>query len=102
MSFLTAASERSSSGASGASAASFSGASSFSFSFAAALVLLAIHLSPGDARLRTLFWGRPSWDVDHHTAPLPYAGRVERPKGQHRAWCRPDSDLPECHRGRLS
>src|SRR5260370_14770212 len=60
MSFLTAASERSSngSGASGVSADSFSGASSFSFSFVA-LVLLAIHLS----------WGRPSWDIDHHSTP---------------------------------
>ena len=57
--FLTAASERSSSGngVSGVSAASFSGASSFSFSFCAALVLLAIHL----------FRGRPSWDIDHHS-----------------------------------
>src|SRR5438270_13905910 len=50
MSFLTAASERSSSGSgmSGASEVSFSGASSFSFSFCAALVLLAMH-PPGHA-----------------------------------------------------
>src|SRR5258707_6247830 len=72
MSFLTAASERSSngSGVSGVSEASFSGASSFSFSFCAALVLLAIRPLL-DAALRG-----PSI-----TLPLPYAGRIERPVG---------------------
>src|SRR6476646_10054368 len=72
MSFLTAASERSSSGSgvSGASVASFSGASSFSFSLAAALVLVAIRFSPPDA---------PSWGTSithltpndtHHPYPM--------------------------------
>src|SRR5262245_56879327 len=64
MSFLTAASERSSSrsGVSGASDASFSGASSFSFSFcAAALVLLAI---------RPLLQTLPSGSADHVTPTL--------------------------------
>src|SRR5439155_27312398 len=70
MSFLTAASERSSSGSgvSGAADASFSGASSFSFAFGAALVLLAIRLL-----LETLpFKETPI------TLPLPYAGRIGR------------------------
>src|SRR5262245_47566149 len=73
MSFLTAASERSSSGSgvSGASDASFSGASSFSFSFCAALALLAIR-----PLLET-----PGRGTSITNPPLPYAGGIERPHG---------------------
>src|SRR5262249_29295104 len=62
MSFLTAASERSSSGSgvSGVSDASFSGVSSFSFSFCAALALLAI---------RPLLETPHPGDADHQTIP---------------------------------
>src|SRR5258707_6535326 len=62
MSFLTAASERSSSGSgvSGVSDASFSGVSSFSFSFCAVLALLAI---------RPLLETPRRGDADHHTTP---------------------------------
>ena len=69
MSFLTAASERSSSGSgvSEASGVSFSGASYFSFSFCAALVLIAMH-PPGHAR------STPT------NIPLPYGEGIERPK----------------------
>src|SRR5262249_28196818 len=65
MSFLTAASDRSSrgSGVSGASVASFSGASSFSFSLAAALVLVAMHLSSNAPS-----WGRRS--PTNHPYPM--------------------------------
>src|SRR5712691_6027548 len=103
MSFLTAASERSSSGSgvSGVSDASFSGASSFSFSLVAALVLLAIHLS----------WGRPSWDVAHHTTPTnpslyPMRGESNDRRGSAQGGFHPrhhpDSAQSECHRGRLN
>src|SRR5215468_8353181 len=99
MSFLTAASERSSSGSgvSGVSDASFSGASSFSFSLVAAFALLAIHLS----------WGRPSWDADHHTTlqnhPSTLCGEsrvAERQAPEQASAPRhyPDSAQPECHR----
>src|SRR6516225_9548934 len=73
MSFLTAASERSSSRSvvSGASDASFSDVSSFSFSFCAVLALLAI---------RPLLETPRRGDADHHP-PLPYAGGLERALG---------------------
>src|ERR1700722_12269505 len=104
MSFLTAASDRSSSGSgvSGVSGASFSGASSFfSLSFWTALVLLAIHhlLDHAAHCAHKSLWtlsadtaGHAGWDLKspqhgpatpktapNKKAPLPYAGRIAGP-----------------------
>src|SRR5215813_15189510 len=98
MSFLTAASERSSSGSgvSGVSDASFSGVSSFSFSFCAVLALLAI---------RPLLETPRRGDADHHP-PLPYAGGLEWALGSAGLCPRPLLTArfgpAECHQGRLS
>src|SRR6516164_9060336 len=108
MSFLTAASDRSSrgSGVSGASVASFSGASSFSFSLAAALVLVAMHLSSRRPLLGTPLT-QPN--IPPYALPLPYAGRVEPPPGHALAVLRPRRQpstglirTRECRRPRLN
>src|SRR5262245_38575448 len=98
MSFLTAASERSSSGSgvSGVSDASFSGVSSFSFSFCAALALLAIRLS----------WRRLVGLTMIPKQSLPYAGGIDRLLGGAVPCLLPLQPArlgpAECHRGRLS
>src|SRR5262249_16723190 len=91
MSFLTAASERSSSGSgvSGVSDASFSGVSSFSFSFCAALALLAIRLS----------WRRPVGGTSITKPSLPYAGGIERVLGGRRPLPAPLASRPVRARG---
>src|SRR5215831_12337790 len=98
MSFLTAASERSSSGSgvSGASDASFSGVSSFSFSFCAVLALLAI---------RPLLETPRRGDADHHTTPT-LCGRTRTADWERGPCLRPLQSArfgpAECHQGRLS
>src|SRR5262249_28047898 len=98
MSFLTAASDRSSSGSgvSGVSGVSFSGASSFSFSFCAALVLLAIPSLLGTP----ILGADPSLEHNH---PYPMQGESNGPIGAaSRPRRRPDSDQLKCHRGGLN
>src|SRR5215467_14198950 len=96
MSFLTAASDRSSSGSgvSGVSGVSFSGASSFSFSFCAALVLLAIPSLLGTP----ILGADPSLEHNH---PYPMQGESNARSGP-RPRRRPDSDQLKCHRGGLN